>query len=340
MGYSLREIADAIGAEIHGDGACRIESVATLAGAGPGDLSFLANRRYRRHLLTTRASAVILEEEFLTSCPVAALVMANPYLGYAQAAAMLAPQRPAHAGVHPSARVSEHANLDPSAWVGALAVVEDGVTIGQHTEIGAGCVIETGVSIGADCTLEANVTVCHGVTLGDRVLVHPGAVIGADGFGIANDAGKWVKVPQLGTVDIADDVEIGANTTIDRGAIENTVIEQGVKLDNLIQIGHNVRIGAHTAIAAGVAIGGSAKIGRRCTIGGAVSIAGHLQIVDDVHLTARSAVPNSITEPGVYSSGTPIIQENRTWRRNVVRIRQLDDMAKRLRNLEKKLGEG
>lgn len=339
MGYTLRDIAEELGAEIHGDGDCRIDNVGTLAGAGPGDISFLANRRYRPQLLKTRASAVILESEFLSSCPVASLVVSNPYLAYARVAAMLAPRRQAAAGVHRTATVSDKADIDASARVGPHAVVEEGTSIGPRSVIGAGCVLEHGASIGADCTLEANVIVCHDVTIGHRVMVHPGVVIGADGFGIANDGGVWVKVPQLGSVTIADDVEIGANTTIDRGAIEDTVIEEGVKLDNLIQIGHNVRIGAHTAIAAGVAIGGSSRIGRRCAIGGAASIAGHLEIADDVHLTARTAVPNSILEPGVYSSGTPIIQDNRTWRRNVVRIRQLDDMAKRLRNLEKKLDE-
>ncbi len=339
MGYSLRDIAEELGAQMHGDGDCRIESVGTLADAGSGDVSFLANRRYRPQLLQTRASAVILEQEFLSSCPVAALVVSNPYLAYARVAAMLAPGHPGDSGVHPSAAVSAAAKLDASVCIGPQAVVEDGATIGRGTVIGPGCVIGREARIGEDCVLESNVSICHGVRIGDRVLLHPGAVIGADGFGIANDEGVWVKVPQLGSVSIDDDVEIGANTAIDRGAIADTIIEEGVKLDNLIQIGHNVRIGAHTAIAAGVAIGGSASIGKRCTIGGACSIAGHLEIADDVHLTARSAVPNSILEPGVYSSGTPIIQENRAWRRNVVRIRQLDDMAKRLKNLEKKLNE-
>lgn len=337
MSYSLRDIAEELGAQVHGDEDCRIDHVATLADAGPGSLSFLANRRYRPQLLTTRASAVILDEEFLSACPVAALVVSNPYLGYARAAALLAPKQPTRAGIHPMACVSERAAVDASAWVGPQAVIEDGATIGAGSRVGAGCVIERDVLIGDDCNLVANVTIGHDVRIGNRVLMHPGVVIGADGFGIANDDGVWVKVPQLGKVVIGDDVEIGANSTIDRGAIGDTIVEEGVKLDNLIQIGHNVRIGAHTAIAAGVAIGGSTTIGKRCAIGGAASIAGHLEIADDVHLTGRSAVPNSILKAGIYSSGTPIIQENRIWRRNVVRMRQLDDMAKRLKNLEKKL---
>lgn len=338
MSYSLRDIAEELGATVHGDGNCRIDRVATLADAEPGSISFLANRRYRPQLLCTRASAVILEQEFLTSCPVAALVVSNPYLGYARVAALLAPTPPARHGVHPSAFVSDKATVAPSAYIGPQAVVGDQASVGARSHIGPGCVIDRGAAIGDDCTLKANVTICHDVRIGDRALLHPGAVIGADGFGIANDGGVWVKVPQIGSVIIADDVEIGANTTIDRGALADTVIEEGVKLDNLIQIGHNVRIGAHTAIAAGVAIGGSATIGKRCTIGGAASIAGHLEIADDVHLTATSAVPNTISEPGLYSSGMPI-QDNRSWRRNVARMRQLDDMAKRLRMLEKKLDE-
>ncbi len=339
MGYSLRDIAEELGAQVHGDENCRIDRVATLADAEPGGISFLANRRYRSQLLTTRASAVILEAEFLPSCPVSALVVSNPYLGYARVAALLAPEQPVPAGIHPSAYVSDRATVDASACIGPQAVVENQASVGARSHIGPGCVIGRGATIGDDCTLKANVTICHHVRIGDRALLHPGVVIGADGFGIANNGGVWVKVPQLGAVVIADDVEVGANTTIDRGALGDTVIEEGVKLDNLIQIGHNVRIGAHTAIAAGVAIGGSATIGKRCTIGGAASVAGHLELADDVHLTATSAVSKSISEPGLYSSGMPI-QDNRTWRKNIVRLRQLDEMAKRLKDLEKKLDEG
>ena len=216
--------------------------------------------------------------------------------------------------------------------MGACAVVQAGAEVGARAVIGPGCVLEENVVVGEDSRLAANVTLCRGVVLGRRVVLHPGVVIGADGFGIANDAGRWEKVPQLGGVRLGDDVEVGANTTVDRGALEDTVVEDGVKLDNLIQVGHNVRIGAHTAVAACVAIGGSARIGRRCTIGGAASLAGHLELADDVHLTATSAVPNSITEPGVYSSGMPV-QENRAWRRSVIRLRQLDDMARSLKSL-------
>ena len=336
MGYKLGELAELLGAELHGDPEGMIERVSTLAGASPGALSFLHNRRYRTDLTTTRATAVVLAEEFLPDCPTNSLVLSNPYVGYAKAAAMLTHSLDARSGVHPSAQVSRCASIHESAWIGPQCAIGAGAQVDAGVSVGPGCVLEGDVQVGADSTLVANVTLYRGVRIGRRVLVHPGAVIGADGFGIANDDGVWVKVPQLGGVRIGDDVEIGANTTIDRGALEDTVLEDGVKLDNLIQIGHNVQIGAHTAIAACVAIGGSARIGRRCTIGGAASLAGHLEIADDVHLTATTAVPNSIARPGVYSSGMPV-QENRVWRKNVTRLRQLDDMARRLRRLEDRL---
>ncbi|MCP5151226.1 MAG: UDP-3-O-(3-hydroxymyristoyl)glucosamine N-acyltransferase [Chromatiales bacterium] len=330
---TLAQVARIIGAELHGDPSVEVERVAPLGTAGVGCISFLHNRRYRRFLPETRATAVILEPEHLSACPTAALVTDNPYLGYARVATALAPAPQWPIGIDPSASVSPDAVIDPRAHVGARAVIGARTRIGAGVFVGPGCVIEHEVEIGEGCRLSASVTVCHGVTIGRRVLIHPGVVIGADGFGIARDGEVWVKVPQLGAVRIGDDVEIGANTTIDRGALEDTVIEEGVKLDNLIQIGHNVHIGAHTAIAACVAIGGSARIGRRCTIGGAASLAGHLEIADDVHLTATSAVPNSITEPGIYSSGMPV-QENRAWRRNIIRLRQLDEMARRIKALE------
>jgi UDP-3-O-[3-hydroxymyristoyl] glucosamine N-acyltransferase len=329
---TLGTLAKALSAQLHGDADIRIHAVATLADAGAGQISFLANRRYRPQLDTTSASAVILSAEFAQDCPAAAVVTDNPYLGYARAAALLNPVVPVTGGLHPTAIVAAGAMVDKDAWIDAGAVIEDGARIGSRTAIGPGCVIGRDAVVGSDCRLQANVTLCHGVRLGTRVLIHPGVVIGGDGFGIANDGGVWEKVPQLGAVEIGDDVEIGANTTIDRGALHDTFIARGVKIDNLVQIGHNVQVGEHTAIAACVAIGGSAKIGCRCTIAGAASLAGHLEIADDVHLTATSAVANSITAPGVYSSGMPV-QENRAWRRNIVRLRHLDDMARQLKSL-------
>jgi len=333
VGFSLAELAARLDARVHGDAAARVERVASLAGAEAGALSFLANRRYRPALSSTRATAVILAPEFLDGCPTHALVCDNPYAAYARAAALLNPGVRHPGGRHPRATVADDASVADSAWIGANAVVETGARIGAGVFVGPGCEVAEQVTVGEDSRLVAMVTLCAGVRIGRRALVHPGVVIGADGFGIANDQGRWIKVPQLGAVVVGDDVEIGANTTIDRGAVEDTVVGDGVKLDNLIQIGHGVHIGAHTAIAACVAIAGSTHVGQRCTIGGAASLAGHIEVADDVHLTATSAVPNSISEPGTYSSGMPI-QDNRSWRRNVVRLRQLDDMARRLKRIE------
>jgi len=336
LSYRLGELAERIGAELRGDPDITIDRVAVLDAAGPSAVAFLANRRYRPYLESTKAGAVILGPEFVEGCPVSALVLDNPYLGYARAATLLSPIIERELGIAPSAVVDSGATVAPDASIGPHCVIEVGSRVGAGTSIGAGSFLGRGSSVGPHGHIAAAVVICRGVHIGARAILHPGVVVGADGFGIANDNGTWVKIPQFGGVRVGDDVEIGANTTIDRGALEDTVIEDGVKLDNLIQIGHNVRIGAHTAIAACTAIGGSARIGRRCTIAGAVSIAGHLEIADDVHLTATSAVPNTIGEPGVYSSGMPI-QENRAWRRNVARLRQLDEMARRLRAIERKL---
>ena len=333
----LAELAELLGAELRGSSDVDIARVATLAGAGPSDLSFLSNRRYHQYLADTNAGAVLLEEEFVDECPTAALVCKNPYLAYARAAACLNPPPPVEPGVHPRAAVDEDAELAEDCQVAPGAVIEPNARIGARTVIGPGCVVRSGARIGMDCVLRGNVTLCEDVVVGNRAVLHPGVVIGADGFGIALDGqGHWVKIPQLGSVRLGDDVEVGANTTIDRGALEDTVIGDGVKLDNLIQVAHNVRIGEHTAIAACVAIGGSSIIGAKCTIGGGSSIAGHVQICDNVHLTGTSAVPNSISRPGTYSSGMPI-QDNKKWRRNVVRMGQLDDMARRVRALEREL---
>ena len=336
MSYPLGDLARRIGARLLGDPDVHVDRVAALDGAEPGTLTFLSNRRYRRYLEGTRAGAVILAPEFADACPVPALVLDNPYLGYARAAALLNPPAETVPCIASSAVIDSSADVAPDASVGAHCVIEAGASVGAGTSLGAGTFVGRCSSIGPNGRIAARVVLCQGVRIGARVIIHPGVVVGADGFGIANDGGVWVKIPQFGGVCIGDDVEIGANTTIDRGALADTVIEDGVKLDNLIQVGHNVHIGAHTAIAACAAIGGSARIGARCAISGAVSIAGHLEIADDVQLTATSAVPNSIREAGVYSSGMPI-QENRAWRRNTARLRQLDEMARRLRAIEREI---
>lgn len=338
MSIRLAELAERIGARLAGDGDCVITGVATLIGAQPGGLTFLTNPRYRKHLQATRASAVILKEDDLPFCPTNALVTANPHVAYARAAQVFAPRPAAAAGIHPSAIVADSARIAPDASIGPHCVIGADCVIGAGADIGPGCVLEHGVSVGAGTRLVANVTVYYGCRIGARGLIHAGAVIGSDGFGFANERGVWVKVPQLGAVVLGDDVEIGATTTIDRGAVEDTVIEDGVKLDNQIQVAHNVRIGAHTVMAAAVAVAGSTVIGKHCAIGGCTGIVGHLEIADGITVTGMSMVSKSLKEPGVYSSGTPL-ERNDQWHKNAVRFKQLDEMARRLKQLEKELEE-
>ncbi|WP_127477317.1 UDP-3-O-(3-hydroxymyristoyl)glucosamine N-acyltransferase [Sulfurivermis fontis] len=338
MSITLAELAQRLGARLVGDGQRIIDGVATLVGATAGTVTFLTNPRYRKHLQATQATAVILREDDLEFCPTNALVVANPHVAYARTAALFVPALDAIPGIHPTAVVAGSARIDASASIGPHCVVGADCTIGSGAVIGPGCVLEHGVSIGAGTRLVANVTVYYGCRIGDRCLIHAGAVIGSDGFGFANDRGSWVKVPQLGAVEIGDDVEIGANTTIDRGAIENTVLEHGVKLDNQIQVAHNVRIGANTIMAACVGVAGSTVIGKNCTFAGGVGVVGHLEIADGVTVTGMSMVTKSLKEPGVYSSGTPL-ESSELWHKNAVRFRQLDDMARRLKHLEKELQE-
>jgi UDP-3-O-[3-hydroxymyristoyl] glucosamine N-acyltransferase len=329
---TLGELAVRFGCELEGDPATEVDSVATLQNAGPGSVTFLANPKYRRQLAATRATAVVLDARSARDCPVAALINSNPYATYARIAAVLYPESHWPAGVDAGAHVAQGAEIAASASIAAGAVIEPGVHVGERARIGPGCIVMSHSRIGDDTRLSANVTICHGVHIGARVLIHPGAVIGADGFGLAPERGAWVKVPQVGSVRIGDDVEIGANTTIDRGAIDDTVIGDGVKLDNQIQIGHNVTIGAHTAIAGCTGVSGSTAIGARCMIGGMVGFAGHLTVCDDVMVTGYTLVSHSIRKPGVYSGGLPL-DEARRWRRNAVRFRHLDELAKQVERL-------
>jgi UDP-3-O-[3-hydroxymyristoyl] glucosamine N-acyltransferase len=337
MPLRLAELAVRFGCELRGDPDALIERVAPLQEASPGSLAFLANPRYRRFLAGTRATAVVLDADSAAECPVAALVARNPYATYARIAQLLHPAPPVVAGRHPSAVIEAGAQVDAGAYVGALAHVAAGATIGPRAFIGPGSMVLAGAHVGADSRLVARVTLCAGVRIGERCILHPGCVIGADGFGQAPDAGAFVKVPQVGAVTVGDDVEVGANTTIDRGTIGDTVIADGVKIDNQVQIGHNVRIGEHTVIAGCAGISGSAVIGRRCMIGGMVGIVGHLEICDDVALTGRTMVSSSIREPGVYSSALHA-DEARRFRRNAARFQQLDELARRVRRLEKSAG--
>lgn len=321
--FSLGELAVRFGLTLRGEPHLKVRSVATLAHAEAGSLSFLANSRYRRQLQTTRATAVLISAEDDSHCPVAALIHPNPYLVYARIASLMHPEAIPAPGAHPSAVVDSAARVAASAGIGPLAVVEEDAVIGERVLIGPGCIVQRGARIGSDSILVSRVNLYPGVVLGQRCILHAGAVVGADGFGFAQNSGNWVKVPQVGSVRIGDDVEIGANTTIDRGAIDDTVVENGVKLDNQIQVGHNVVIGAHTAIAACTGISGSTVIGQRCMIGGMVGFAGHLSIADDVVVTGCSLVSASIKKAGSYSSGMPTV-ETRLWRRMVAHLRRLD----------------
>jgi UDP-3-O-[3-hydroxymyristoyl] glucosamine N-acyltransferase len=321
---------------LRGDPRCLISSVATLQRAGQGSISFLANRTYRKYLTATRASAVILEAAYADECPTATISVANPYAAYARVAALFSEPPAIRRGVHPSAIIGAGCDIAASAWVGPHCIIEDGVTIAGGVQLTGACFIGEASRLGADCVLHANVVVSRGVRIGARVVLHPGVVIGSDGFGLANEHGHWLKVPQLGSVIIGNDVEVGAGTTIDRGSLDDTLIEDGVKLDNQVRVAHNVRIGAHTAIAACTGISGSARIGRHCRIGGGAGILGHLEICDQVVITAMTLVTKSITRPGVYSSGVPA-QENAHWNRNTARLRRLDRLARRIRKLEQQL---
>ncbi|KPJ94672.1 MAG: UDP-3-O-(3-hydroxymyristoyl) glucosamine N-acyltransferase [Gammaproteobacteria bacterium SG8_11] len=334
--YTLRELADIIGAELLGEADCRIDAIASLNHAKPGTISFLSNRQFRDQLGITKASAVIISQADRADLRTNGLITDEPYVAYAKVATLLHPFVNQQSGVHASAVVDDDAQVDPTAWIGPCAVVGKGARIGANCHVGPGCFVGEEVSIGADSLLVANVTIFHKTQIGERAIIHPGAVAGSDGFGLANDHGKWIKIPQIGRLVIGNDVEIGANTTIDRGAIEDTVLEDGVKIDNLVQIAHNVRIGAHTVMAAQVGIAGSTKIGKYCAFGGQVGIAGHIEVTDHVTITGRGMVVNSITEPGTYSSGIPL-DTNIRWRKNVARFRQLDDLAKTVNRLQKQI---
>ena len=310
--YTLANLAAQHALLLRGDGAHRIDGVATLAKATPSQLGFLANPRYRAELVASRAGAVIVREADADAHVGNILIAKDPYVAFAKIAALFDTPAAIDAGIHPTAVVSAAASVAAGASVGPYCVV------------------------GAQSHLVSRVTLVKRVRLGKRVLVHPGVVIGADGFGLAFDRDHWIKVPQLGGVVIGDDCEIGANTTIDRGALDDTILEEDVRLDNQIQIAHNVRIGAHTAMAGCSAVAGSATIGRYCLIGGGAGILGHLTVADKVTITSMTLVTHSLNDPGEYSSGTPI-HDNRTWRRNAARFKHLDELARRVQALEKDL---
>ncbi|WP_088331670.1 UDP-3-O-(3-hydroxymyristoyl)glucosamine N-acyltransferase [Lacimicrobium sp. SS2-24] len=336
--YSLNELAAHLDAEVQGDGNVQIHAVSTLARAGKGQISFLSNSKYRSQLKDTKADAVILQAADLEFCPVSALVMKNPYVGFARLAQLMDTTPAAADSISPHATIAEDVTLGNNVVVGANAVIESGVKLGDNVQIGPGCVIGKDVTIGEGTKLWANVTLYHDVHIGHSCLIQAGAIIGADGFGYANDNGQWVKIPQLGRVIIGDRVEIGASTTVDRGALDDTCLADGVIIDNQCQIAHNVVIGENTAIAGCTVVGGSTRIGRNCTIGGLSAITGHVEIVDNVHFTGMSMVTKGVSQAGAYSSGLPS-QPSREWRKAVVNVRNLDRLSQRVRELEKHYSE-
>ena len=336
IAFTLAQLAEQLGARVQGDDSKLIRGLAALHGAGPTDLSFLANRQYRKQLSTTQAGAVLLTAADAADHAGNVLVVDDPYLAYAQLSHQFDPKPRAQAGVHPSAVIADSARVDSTASIGPGVVIEAGALVGAGVTLGAHCFVGARCQIGAGSWLAPRVTLYHDVRMGQRTVIQAGAVIGGEGFGFANAAGQWHKIAQIGGVLIGDDVEIGANTTVDRGALSDTLIGNGVKLDNQIQIAHNVQIGDHTAIAACVGISGSTRIGRHCTIAGGVGMVGHIEICDNVFVSGMTMVTRSITEPGAYSSGTAM-QTAADWKKSAARFRQLDTLAKRVTQLEKQL---
>lgn len=334
--YSLKELASELNATLSGDAHIIINSIASMASAKEGQITFLSDKKYQDQLNTCQASVVVLTEESLPFWHGAALIVANPYLTYARLAQLLDTTPLPAEDVAPSAVISPKATLGKNVAIGANAVIESGVELGDNVIIGAGCFVGKNSKIGANTKLWANVSIYHNIEIGQNCLIQSGAVIGSDGFGYANDRGNWVKIPQLGRVIIGNNVEIGASTTIDRGALDDTIIRDGVIIDNQCQIAHNDYIGEHTAVAGGVIMAGSLKIGKYCLIGGASVINGHMEICDKVTVTGMGMVMRPITEPGVYSSGIPL-QSNKVWRKTASLVLHIDEMNKRLKSLEKKL---
>lgn len=336
ISVSLAELAQHIGAELSGDGDVRVSGIAALDKADATQLSFLSNRKLKAQLADSKAAAVIVQEDCAELVKGAALVMKDPYVGYAKAAQLLDNTPRPEPGIHETAIIAASAQLGDGVAVGPYVVIEDNAVIGDNVTIGAGSVIGNGAQLGAKTTIAANVTIYHGVVIGQQCMVHSQAVIGADGFGYANENGNWLRIPQTGIVEIGDNTELGAAVTIDRGALDPTVIGKGCIIDDQVHIGHNCIIGDHTAVAGYTGIAGSTHIGRYCIIGGGVGVNGHIHITDHVHVTGFTMIVKDIEEPGLYSSGIPA-QPNREWRKGVARYMQLDSMTKRIKALEKQL---
>lgn len=330
--FTLAEIAAQLGGDVLGDAQTRIVRVAALASAGEGDIAFLSNPKFRDQLASCKASAVILRADAAADFSGARIVTANPYAYYARLATLLNPYESGFSGVHPSAALESP--VPASAAIGPHVSIGKGVRLGEGVVINAGCVIGDGAAIGDGSVLYPRVTVYHHCQIGQRCIIHAGAVIGADGFGFAPDGQDWVKIPQIGRVLIGNDVEIGANTTIDRGALDDTIIEDGCKLDNLVHIGHNCVIGRNSVIAGCVGIAGSTVFGEHCIVGGAGMISGHLNIAAGTTISGGSTLMKSIAKPGVYTSVFPI-DTHEEWLRNASHLRRLSKLADRIADLEK-----
>ena len=334
--FTVEEISQKLGVPYIGNANTVITGVAPLESAKMGTASFLDASKFKKYLKSTKASLVILNEKLLAECPGNALVTNNPQYVFAKLAKLFQKLPEVNAGIHPSALIADSAKVHESVYIGANVVIGRNVVIGENTIIGPNSVIDDDCKLGANCRLWANVTLYYGTIIGNIVEIHSGVVIGADGFGLAQSPLGWEKIPQLGCVEIHDNVEIGANTTVDRGTMENTVIGQGTKLDNQIQIGHNVKVGENCVIAGCTGVAGSTKIGNNCMVGGGVGFNGHLDIADNVIITGMSAVGKSLHEPGIYSSGQHAIPMAE-WRKQLIATRKLDKMAERLKQLEKQL---
>jgi UDP-3-O-[3-hydroxymyristoyl] glucosamine N-acyltransferase len=338
MPASLGELAAEFGCDLVGDPETRIERVATLTHASPRSLTFLANPAYREQLSTTKAAAVVIAESDADDCPVAALISQNPYATYARIAGKLHPQKDYPPAIHSSAVIADSARISDSAHISANVSIGENVSIAEGVFVGSGAVIGHDCTVGRDSRVLANATLVKNVRIGERTIIHSGAVIGADGFGHARDQSGWIKIPQIGGVRIGDDVEIGSITAVDCGAIDDTIIEDGVRLDNLVQIGHNVRIGAHTAMIGPSAIAGSSTIGKRCMISGLAGVVGHVTVCDDVVLTTQAIITKDVHEPGVYSA-TFGAEKDAVWKRMVAKFRRIAALEKRVAELEAKADE-
>jgi UDP-3-O-[3-hydroxymyristoyl] glucosamine N-acyltransferase len=333
---SLGDIVVRLGGEVVGDAETAVSQVASLERAERCHITFFSNAKLLKQLQGTKAGAVIVGPADRDATALPRIVSTNPYAYFARVSMLLNPQAPVSPGIHSTAVVETSAQVSDSASIGPLAYIGHGARIGEGTRIDSGCHIGDGVEIGVDCRLYPNVTMNAGCVVGNRAIIHSGAVIGSDGFGFASQDGAWVKIPQIGRVLIGDDVEIGANTTVDRGAMDDTVIGNGVKLDNQIQIAHNVHVGDHTAMAGCVGVAGSARIGQHCTVGGGARILGHLELADDVQISAGTLITKSIRSSGQYTSGMPF-SLHRDWLRNAAYLRKLEEMAEKIRRLEEKL---